>query len=428
MITRKNSACYYEGSHGPAGFEYDLVKAFADHLGLPLRVRIIEEEADMVAALGEGKGDIIAAGFPFGEQTIRRVAVGPGYLEVKHQIVGRRGGADVRREADLNNYTLWMAESSAGIETLETLKETYPKIGWQVSAVYSAEDLLRMVWCRFLPITLVDSNIMAMNHQYYPELKILLSLGQPRQLAWATDPRNRRLNDTISSWFDKKETREFIHGLKNHYYGHLETFDYVDLARYHRRIRTRLPKYRPVFEAAAGQFNLDWMLVAALSYQESHWNPNARSHTGVRGIMMLTLDTAAGMGLEDRLDVDASIHAGTRYLANLYRQVGSNVPEPDRTLLALAAYNIGFGHLEDARILARRMGKPDDTWHGVRSVLPLLQQKKYYATLAHRYARGKETVRYVDRIRNYYNILLNALKTKVRDVTQDDDLSVFPGL
>jgi membrane-bound lytic murein transglycosylase F len=189
-----------------------------------------------------------------------------------------------------------------------------------------------------------------------------------------------------------------------------------------------LPKYRPTFEAAASRHNLDWKLVAALSYQESHWNPNARSHTGVRGIMMLTRETAAGMGLEDRLDAENSIRAGTRYLARLHRQVGADVPEPDRTLMALAAYNIGYGHLKDARILARRMGKPDDSWHGVRSVLPLLQQKKYYTTLEHRYARGNEAVGYVDRIRTYYNILLPALKTDATELATDDDLSTFPGL
>lgn len=427
LITRNNSACYYEGPHGPAGFEHDLAKAFADHLGVDLRLLIIDQEADMIAALRSGEGDIIAAGFPFGSQTVPLLALGPGYLEVEQLVVGRRGGPDIPNEKALDAFTLWMTGSSARIEDLEALRRTLPDISWKILTAYSAEDLLQMVWNRSLPLTLVDSNIMSMNHHYYPELTILLSLGHPRQLTWATDPRNRQLRQAINIWFDRQATRESIKGLVDHYYSHLESFDYVDLARYRRRIKSRLPKFRFYFEAAAKKYKLDWKLVASLAYQESHWNPRARSYTGVRGIMMLTRETAATMGLEDRVDVEASIFAGTRYLARLHRQVGETVPEPDRTLMALAAYNIGFGHLQDARKLARQLGRPENSWHGVRSVLPLLQQKKYYRTLEHRYARGNEAVIYVDRIRTYYNMLQQILDALAPDLATDESPAVFPG-
>jgi membrane-bound lytic murein transglycosylase F len=405
LITRNNAACYYEGPHGPAGFEYSLAQAFAAYLGVRLRVRVIEDEAEMIAALKAGRGDIIAAGFPFGRQSARLLRLGPGYLKVEQQVVGRRGGPEIHSDEDLEDYTLWMTGSSARIEDLKALRRHYPGISWQILTAYSAEDLLHMVWSNALPLTLVDSNIMSMNHHYYPELNVLLTLGKPRQLTWATDPRNRQLTQAINTWFTRKATRERIKGLVDYYYSHLESFDYVDLARYRRRIKVRLPKYQPYFEAAAKKYKLDWKLVAALAYQESHWNPHAESYTGVRGIMMLTRDTAATLGLDNRLDVKSSIFAGTRYLARLHRQVSAQVPEPDRTLMALAAYNIGFGHLQDARILAHRLGKPENSWHGVRSVFPLLQQKKYYATLEHRYARGNEAVIYVDRIRTYYKML-----------------------
>jgi membrane-bound lytic murein transglycosylase F len=428
LITRNNSACYYEGPHGSVGFEYELAKAFADHLGVALRVRIIEEEGEMITALKAGQGDIIAAGFPFGSQSARLLALGPGYLEVEQQVVGRRGGADIKDEKSLDAYTLWMTGSSARIEYLKTLRRTYPGVSWKILTVYSNEDLLQMVWNRALPLTVVDSNVMAMNHHYYPELTILMTLGAPGQLTWATDPRNRYLSREVQAWFGRKDTRETIKGLVDHYYSHLESFDYVDLARYRRRIKVRLPKYRPFFESAAKKFKLDWKLMAALSYQESHWDPRAKSYTGVRGMMMLTRETATSLGVDDRLDVEASILAGTRYLARLHRQVGNTVPEPDRTLMALAAYNIGFGHLQDARILARRLGKADNTWAGVRSVLPLLQQKKYYRTLAHRYARGNEAVIFVDRIRTYYKMLQPVIDEMASDQTRDDFSRVYPGL
>jgi membrane-bound lytic murein transglycosylase F len=426
LITRNNSACYYEGPQGPAGFEYDLAKAFADFLGVGLRVKIIEEEVDMITALRTGQGDIIAPGGPFGSQSAQLLSLGPGYLEVEQQVVGRRGGPEVKSEQALEAHTLWMTGSSARIEYLEELRRTFPGVRWQILTAYSAEDLLQMVWNRSLPLTVVDSNIMAMNHHYYPELNVMLTLGDSQNLRWATGRGNRRLMQAIVTWFNRKKTRETIKGLVDHYYSHLESFDYVDLARYRRRIKVRLPRYRPYFEAAAKKYKLDWKLVAAQSYQESHWNPKAASYTGVRGIMMLTRETAASMNLKNRLDAKSSIFAGTRYLARLHRQVGDAVPEPDRTLMALAAYNIGYGHLQDARILARRLGKPENSWHGVRSVFPLLQQKKYYRTLKHRYARGNEAVMYVDRIRTYYNMLQPTIDPSASDLGRADGVPVFP--
>ncbi len=426
LITRNNAACYYEGPHGPVGFEYDLARAFADHLGVDLRLSIIEDEIDMIAALRAGQGDIIAPGVPFGGQSARLLSLGPVYLEVEQQVVGHRSGPDIQSKKALEAYTLWMTGSSARIEYLEELRGMYPGIAWQILTAYSDEDLLQMVWNRALPLTVVDSNTLSMNHHYYPELTVKLTLGQPQKLTWATDPRNRRLKQAIAAWFDQKKTREIINGLIEHYYSHLESFDYVDLARYRRRINVRLPKYRAFFEAAAKKYKLDWKLVAAQAYQESHWNPRAKSYTGVRGMMMLTRETAASMDLENRMDVEASIFAGVRYLARLHRQVGASVPEPDRTLMALAAYNIGFGHLQDARQLARRMGKPENSWHGVRSVFPLLQQKKYYVTLAHRYARGNEAVMYVDRIRTYHKMLQPNLDALAADSNKPDGPPVFP--
>jgi membrane-bound lytic murein transglycosylase F len=415
LITRNNGACYYEGPHGPTGFEYELAKAFAEYLGVTLRVHILEEEFEMITALRDGQGHIIAAGFPFGNRSAKLLSLGPGYLDVDQQVVGRRGGPEIKNKKALEAYTLWMTGNSARIEYLEALRRIFPKIRWQVLSAYTSEDLLQMVWNRALPLTVVDSNIMAINHPYFPELVKLLTLGEPRQLRWATDSRNTYLNQAIHNWFGRKETRALIEGLVEHYYSHLESFDYVDMARYRRRIKVRLPRYRSLFEAAARKYDLDWKLIAALAYQESHWNPRARSYTGVRGMMMLTRETAASLGVENRMDVEDSILAGARYLARLHRQVGDDVSEPDRTLLALAAYNIGFGHLQDARILARRLGKHADTWHAIRSVLPLLQQKKYYSTLVNRYARGQEAVVFVDRIRNYYRILEPVLDNVAAD-------------
>jgi membrane-bound lytic murein transglycosylase F len=248
-----------------------------------------------------------------------------------------------------------------------------------------------------------------MNRRYYPELVVHFTLGTPKKLAWAMNPQSRQLQRAVAMWFARTDTRNFIKGLTDYYFSHLEDFDYVDLVRFRRRIHQRLPKFQTYFEEAASKYGFDWALVAAQAYQESHWNPRAKSFTGVRGIMMLTLDTARALGLKNRLAAKESIFAGTRYMAKLHSMVGDDVPEPDRTLMALAAYNIGFGHLQDARVLAERLGKPSTSWHGVRSAFPLLQKKKYYRTLEHGYARGSEAVQYVDRIRTYHKVLIMAM-------------------
>lgn len=409
LITRNNAACYYEGPNGQTGFEYDLAKAFADDLGVRLKTMVIEDEASMIAVLREGKADLIASGTPFGPMASRMLALGPGYMTVEQQVVGRRNGPEIKSIDDLKDYVIWLSGNSSRIAALNETQKKHPQITWQTLSDYSSEEILQMVWNQSLPLTILESNIIKMNRRFYPELVVHLNLGTPSSLTWAMDRRSRGLQRAVYNWFTKVSTRETLQGLKDHYFSHLEEFDYVDLARYRRRIADRLPKYQSHFEQAAEKYGLDWRLVAAQAYQESHWNPRARSFTGVRGIMMLTQETARTLGLKNRLEVKETIWAGTRYLARLHRLIGDDVPEPDRTLMALAAYNIGFGHLQDARELARRLSKPADTWHAVRSVLPLLQERKYYKTLTHGYARGNEAVQYVDRIRTYHKVLNMAL-------------------
>ncbi|MCA9470912.1 MAG: transglycosylase SLT domain-containing protein [Nitrospirales bacterium] len=178
-----------------------------------------------------------------------------------------------------------------------------------------------------------------------------------------------------------------------------------DEQKFMRHVKTRLPMYREVFKEAGGKYGLSWILLAAQAYQESHWNRNAKSPTGVRGLMMLTRDTASDMGIENRLDPRNSITGGARYLARLYEQVPENVHSEDRMLFALAAYNVGMGHVKDAQILAKRLNKDHRKWDSIKTVLPLLAKKKYYKTLPNRYARGWEPVQYVKRIRAYRKIL-----------------------
>jgi membrane-bound lytic murein transglycosylase F len=174
-----------------------------------------------------------------------------------------------------------------------------------------------------------------------------------------------------------------------------------------RDIEQRLPSYRDWFERAGEKTGIDWRLLAAMGYQESHWNPDAVSPTGVRGLMMLTRDTMKLLGIEeDRNDAQASIEGGARYVAQVMDRLPERIRNPDRTWMALAAYNAGYGHLQDARILAREDGADPDKWVDVKKYLPRLSQKKWYSKARHGYTRGHEPVRYVENVRSYYDILV----------------------
>ncbi|MEJ2480566.1 MAG: transglycosylase SLT domain-containing protein, partial [Acidihalobacter sp.] len=189
-------------------------------------------------------------------------------------------------------------------------------------------------------------------------------------------------------------------------FGHVQDFDYVGTVRYIAHIHERLPAYEPLFKEAAEKTGLDWRLLAAIGYQESHWNPKAISPTGVRGLMMLTLDTAKHIGIANRLNPEQSVMGGAAYLVKLRGWLPASIKEPDRTWFALAAYNVGIGHILDARDIAKRLGKNPNSWTEVKDVLPLLTQRKWYSHTANGYARGREAVRYVQNIRSYYDILM----------------------
>lgn len=410
VITRNNATCYYEGPHGPVGFEYDLAKAFAEHLGVKLKLVILDTYQEMVSTLLSGDADLIAAGLTASDHHEQHLDFGPGYLDVYRQVVGRRDGPEPKNVKDVSGQLLCVSAGTSHEQFLLKLKQQYPELSWKSIPGYETEQLLELAWQGSVPLTIAYSDIIDVNLRYYPELMVHFNLGKGQRLAWAMHPQNRRLQAAVYNWFNQESTTALLKRLKQHYYKHLEVFDYVDLMRFRRRLTHRLPQYQKYFEEAGKKYGIDWKLVAAQAYQESHWNPKAKSFTGVRGIMMLTLETARHFKVESRLDPKESIYAGTRYLARLHSRLGDEVPEPDRTYMALAAYNVGWGHLEDARTLALRLGKAPNTWHDVRSTLPLLRQKKYYKTLEYGYARGTEPVRYVECIRTYYKILMQNME------------------
>lgn len=414
VATRNAPTTYYEWHDETVGPEYDLTQAFAQHLGVKVRYVVKDSVSDLLDAVQDGEADIAAAGLTRTPDRKQRFLFGPIYEEVHQQLVCRVGGKRPKSVADLSDVSLTVPSDTSYVERLQLLKRDHPALQWQTTDE-DTESLLEQVWLKKLDCTIADSNIFAINRRYYPELRARFNLTKPQPLSWVMSKQAAELQVAVETWMKKFQHDGKLDNVMERYYGYINEFDYVDTRKFKQRIEKVLPKYQDDFEKAAKQNDLDWTLLAAQAYQESHWRANAKSPTGVRGIMMLTLDTAKELGISSRLDPKQSIFGGARYYKSLYDRIPEDITNPDRNWLTLAAYNIGMGHLNDARILAQRLGKNPDRWRDLTSVFPLLSRKKYYKTLKHGYARGRESVAYVQHIRDYHNILYQTVTSLSKD-------------
>ena len=403
VLTRSAPTIYYHGRDGYEGPEYDLVQSFAAYLGVKVRFVVMDGVSDILTALERSQGHLAAAGLTRTPERQQRFTFGPDYHTVQQQLVCRRGGAQPRSVTDLVGLDITVIADSSYVDSLERLSRRVPQLRWQVSRELSTEELLEQVWMRQLDCTVADSHIIAVNRRYYPELQVAFAVSGTESLAWALAPGARSLLPDLQAWFAGAGHQ--LEAVRERYYGHITFFDYVDVRIFIRRIAERLPRYESLFRKAARRYRLPWTLLAAQAYQESHWNPRARSPTGVRGLMMLTLATARQLKVSNRLDPAQSVDGGARYLRHLLERLPAEVVKEDRLWFALAAYNVGLGHVLDARTLARRLGRNPDIWSDLKTVLPLLARRQYHRTLEYGYARGSEPVRYVQRIRDFRDIL-----------------------
>lgn len=407
VVTRNSPDAYYLGSQGPEGPAYDLASRFAEHLGVPLRLYTVRTREAAIEEVAAGRAHVAAAGLSTGVHLPRGTQFGPGYQRVREHLVYRRRSA---RPADIVKAARGQIEVAAGSahqKTLEDLRLEYPEIAWVERADTDTEEILAEVSQGAVQYTLATSTEFALNRSVHPELAIALDLSPERALAWVvgTAGHDASLLGRVDAFFMLARREGVIASLLGRYYGKDDRFDYLLSRNFMEHLKSRLPQYRAWFEEAAQEHGVDWRLLAAMGYQESKWDPLAISFTGVRGLMQLTEDTASRMRAGNRSDPRASIFGGAKYLALLQRSIPRRIVEPDRTLMAVAAYNVGLGHLEDARVLAERLGGNPDRWDDVRKFLPLLSQERWYTQTKRGYARGWEPVRYVDNVQAYLNIL-----------------------
>jgi len=406
VLTVNGPATYFEDAQGlPSGFEYDLATAFARELGVKPVFVFTSNPANIDRMLRDRQAHLAAAAlarhfdFPGG------LGWGPSYFTTQHQLVGRASDPRPKSLDEISGKRIGVIDESVGDYLLSDAPQLKVPLE-RLPPATSTADLLEDVAKGTLDYALVESNRFTLARRFFPQLEVALNVGKPVDYAWLFSPVDKkRLEAAAKPFFERLQKDGTLKRLVDRYYGHAAKLSALDSGALLDKITAELPRLKPLFQEAERLSGIDWRLIAAIGYQESHWDAEATSPTGVRGFMMLTEETADRLQIKNRLDPRESVLGGARYFALVKESMVARIGEPDRTFLALAAYNQGVGHLEDARILAQRAKLSPDKWQDVRQVLPRLAEPDVFTTLAHGYARGFEAVQFVDNVRNYYDIL-----------------------
>ena len=400
------------------GLDYELAQQFADYLGVKLKITVRQNISQLFDDLDHGDADLLAAGLVYNTERVQNYQAGPTYYSVSQQLVYRVGSNRPRSLSNVTAEQLTVAPGQVVINDLQTLKEKkYPDLAWTVDDKRGSVDLMQAVIDGKLNYTIADSVAIGLFQRVHPELAVALDVTDEQPVTWfSLKDGDNTLSAAMLDFFNNMNEDGTLARLEEKYLGHGDDFDYVDTRSFLRAVDNVLPDLQPLFEKYASA--IDWKLLAAISYQESHWDPLATSPTGVRGLMMLTKNTAQSLGLSDRTDAEQSISGGMRYLQDMMDKVPDSVPQEEKIWFALAAYNMGYAHMLDARALtAKQKGNPD-SWADVKQRLPLLSQKPWYSKLTYGYARGHEAYTYVENIRKYQISLVGYLQEKEKKATE----------
>ena len=394
----------------PAGLDRDLAALFAKEHGLTLRVIASDSPTQALSDPALGGADIAAGGLLRPERASGSPDAGlvytTGYFSVEPVLVYNTDGFKPESWTDLVGETVGMVNGIGLEDVIAKVRAEHPQVHWAPLTLAAAGDLIEQVEEGTLSYAIVGSNEAVVAHNVFLNVETAFAVGPKQDLVWVLPPTQAALRDLIDRFFEGIRKDGTLQRLIDRYFGYAHRVERIDAVVFQERMRSVLPAFSALFHQAQQETGIDWRLVAAVAYQESHWDPAATSATNVRGMMMLTEETAKRMRVADRLDARQSIVAGARYLADLKRSLPERIREPDRTWLALAAFNIGIGHLEDARVLAARRKLNPDSWSDIKKTLPVLAQPDSVDATKFGFARGGQAVVFVETVRAYYDVLL----------------------
>ena len=423
VVSRNSPTTYYIGKEGPTGFEYALTRRLAEELGVELRLETVYNLPDIFEQLQRQEADIAAAGLTLTERRAATYTPTESYYRLTPQVIYVAGQFRPRSIPDLKGMTLAVLKGSSHEEQLRTIQRVQAQdLEWMEVDEADTLQLLELLKEGAAELAVIDSNEFAVQQSLYPRQKVAFDLGSEQDMVWYLPPGtdNERLLAFINDFFQRLRADGTLERLRDLHLGHTDGVTRMNAFAFERAMHRTLPTYRSLIKQVAREFQIDWHLLAALAYQESQWNPRATSPTGVRGMMMLTRTTARELGVDNRLDALQSLRGGARYFKELMRRLPKSIEQPDRTWMALAAYNVGMGHLHDARALTESQGGDPNLWQDVEQRLPLLQKSKYYKNTRFGYARGQEAVTLVQNIRHYHSVL------EWQDLTQNQPLPPVP--
>ncbi len=406
--TRNSPATYFVTHNGEAaGFEHDLMVAFGQSQNWSLKwIEKLRPDA-LFDLLDTHQIHLAAATLPQTVVKDRHLISGPVLFETPVYIVYRAAEKAPRRIEDLSGKKLALIIGSGHSPMLLRLKRKHPALSWAALENVWPEELLVQLQAGAYDAVVISGMDFDPMRSFYPGLAVAFSLPDMQKIVWALPSQSSQaLRNALARFVEQARKDGTLKRIYERYFGHVKRLDSSDVIGIMQRRPQRLPELRPHFREAQTLTGIDWRLLAAIGYQESQWNALATSPTGVRGLMMLTGDTADRMGVTNRLDARQSILGGARYLAIMKDALPARIPEPDRTWLALAAYNQGQGHMEDARRIAQARGGNPDSWADVKEALPHLSRGTYAKVMKYGYAHGSEALIFTENIRNYYDILL----------------------
>jgi len=390
------------------GLDYDLARMFAQQHGLTLKVvatnNPVQRLVDAASGASIGAGGIYRPP-AHAAATDDELVYSSAYYAIEPVLIYNMDGFRPGTWKDLAGESVGMLEGSGLESALVKVRKEHPEVRWQSLALPSTEALISQVSDGTLGYAIIASSEANATRSVYLAFDTAFMIAGKHELAWAFPKSQTRLRDQVDSFFTRCRRDGTLARLIERYYSRGQVTR-LDAGVFQDRVKSLLPQFRQNFERAQDETGVEWRLLAAISYQESQWDAQATSETGVRGLMQLTEDTARHLGAIDRLDPQASVSAAARYVGYLKDKLPERIQEPDRTWLALAAYNVGIAHLEDARILAQKQKLDPDAWSSVKKTLPLLSLPEYYEDAKFGYARGGMPVAFVDRVRAYYDILL----------------------
>jgi membrane-bound lytic murein transglycosylase F len=416
VAIRPGPTSWYPGPSGePAGFDHDLLARFAAEQHVKLEVIEVESAAALLRKVASGAADLGIGGLyrpPSGAPGVAGPDDGPrvlwtsGYHAVEPVLIYSTDGFRPGNWKDLRGTEVGYVEGT-GIElSISKIRGEHPEVVWKALALPSADALIAQVSDGYVDYAIVPSIDAAAARSIFLDYDVAFTVDVKRDLAWAVAPSQQKLRDDLDGFFARARRDGLLGRLAERYFSNTRQVQRIDAGVFQERIKSTLPDYRSTFQRAQVATGVEWRLLAAVAYQESQWDPNATSETGVRGLMQITEDTARHLGVANRLDPGAAVIGAAKYIQDLKTKLPPRIAEPDRTWLALAAFNIGVAHLEDARILAQKQKLNPDLWNDVKQTLPLLALPEYYADAKFGYARGGMPVAFVDSVRTYYDILV----------------------